>query len=39
MQRRVPDTSKIAAKTGWKASKTLEDIIDDVRDYFVSISN
>lgn len=39
MQRRVPDTSKIAAKTGWKASKTLEDIIDDVRDYFVSLSN
>ena len=39
MQRRVPDTSKIAAKTGWKASKTLEDIIDDVREYFVSIAN
>jgi UDP-glucose 4-epimerase len=37
MQRRVPDTSKIAAKTGWKALKTLDDIIDDVRDYFVSI--
>lgn len=39
MHRRVPDTSKIAAKTGWKASKTLENIIDDVRDYFVSIAN
>ena len=39
MQRRVPDTSKIAAKTGWKALKTLDDIIDDVRDYFVSIAH
>lgn len=38
MQRRVPDTSKIAAKTGWKASKTLDDIIDDVRDYFTSLA-
>lgn len=38
MQRRVPDTSKIAAKTGWKASKTLDDIIDDVRDYFISLA-
>ena len=39
MQRRVPDTSKIAAKTGWKASKTLDDIIDDVRDYFISLAD
>jgi len=39
MQRRVPDTSKIAAKTGWKASKTLDDIVDDVRDYFISLAD
>jgi UDP-glucose 4-epimerase len=39
MQRRVPDTSKISAKTGWKASKTLDDIIDDVRDYFISLAD
>ena len=38
MQRRVPDTSKIAAKTGWKASKTLDDIIDDVREYLISLA-
>ncbi len=38
MQRRVPDTSKITAKTGWKASKTLDDIIGDVRDYFISLA-
>jgi UDP-glucose 4-epimerase len=39
MQRRVPDTSKITAKTRWKASRNLDEIIDDVRDYFVSIAN
>ena len=39
MQRRVPDTSKITAKTGWKATRNLDAIIDDVRDYFVSIAN
>ena len=39
MQRRVPDTSKITAKTGWKASRNLDAIIDDVRDYFVSLAN
>ena len=39
MQRRAPDTSKIAAKTGWKASKTLDDIIDDVKDYFISLAD
>jgi UDP-glucose 4-epimerase len=38
MQRRVPDTSKIAAQTGWKASKTLDNIIDDVRNYFISLA-
>jgi UDP-glucose 4-epimerase len=38
MQRRVPDTSKISAQTGWKATKSLDGIIDDVRDYFVSIA-
>ena len=36
MQRRVPDTSKISAQTGWKATKSLDGIIDDVRDYFIS---
>lgn len=35
MQRRVPDTSKITKQTGWKSQKTLENIIDDVRDYFL----
>ena len=35
MQRRVPDTSKITKQTGWKSQKTLEKIIDDVRDYFL----
>jgi UDP-glucose 4-epimerase len=39
MQRRVPDTSKIRAQTGWKASKTLDDIIDNVRDYFISVGD
>ena len=36
MQRRVPDTSKISAQTGWKATKSLDGIIDGVRDYFIS---
>ena len=36
MQSRVPDTSKISAQTGWKATKSLDGIIDDVRDYFIS---
>ena len=30
MRRRVPDTSKLHALTGWQASRTLEDILDDV---------
>jgi UDP-glucose 4-epimerase len=30
MVRRVPDTSKIAALTGWKATRTLDDVLDDV---------
>jgi UDP-glucose 4-epimerase len=30
MVRRVPDTSKIAGLTGWKATRTLDDILDDV---------
>ena len=35
MLRRVPDTSKITKQTGWKSQKSLENIIDDVRDYFL----
>ena len=30
MRRRVPDTSKLHALTGWRATRTLEDILDDV---------
>jgi UDP-glucose 4-epimerase len=30
MARRLPDTSKIARLTGWKATHTLNDILDDV---------
>ncbi len=30
MVRRVPDTSKIAGLTGWKATRTLDDVLDDV---------
>jgi UDP-glucose 4-epimerase len=30
MARRVPDTTKIARLTGWKATTTLSDILDDV---------
>jgi UDP-glucose 4-epimerase len=35
MQRRVPDTSKITKQTGWESQKSLDNIIDDVRDYFL----
>lgn len=34
MQRRVPDTSKLRNKTGWKPSKTLDDILKDVIDQY-----
>jgi UDP-glucose 4-epimerase len=30
MRRRVPDTSKLHALTGWRPVRTLEDILDDV---------
>lgn len=30
MRRRVPDTSKLQALTGWRSTRTLEDILDDV---------
>ncbi len=33
MERRVPDTSKLEALTGWKATRTLERTIDDVIEY------
>lgn len=33
MQRRVPDTSKLRARTGWAPQRTLDDIIDDVAEY------
>ena len=33
MQRRVPDTSKLRARTGWAPQRTLDDIIDDVVEY------
>ena len=36
MQRRVPDTSKIQSAVDWKPVKSLEDIIQDVSDYFNS---
>jgi len=36
MQRRVPDTTKIFKAIGWKPIKSLEDIIQDVSDYFKS---
>ena len=36
MQRRVPDTSKIQSTIGWKPFMTLEDIIQDVSNYFNS---
>ena len=36
MQRRVPDTSKIQSAIGWKPQMSLEDIIQDVSDYFNS---
>ena len=34
MQRRVPDTTKLRNKTGWKPSKTLDDILKDVIDQY-----
>jgi UDP-glucose 4-epimerase len=30
MERRVPDTTKITALTGWRPTRTLDDILDDV---------
>lgn len=36
MQRRVPDISKIQSAVDWKPVKSLEDIIQDVSDYFNS---
>ena len=33
MQRRVPDTGKLRARTGWAPQRTLDDIIDDVVEY------
>ena len=30
MERRVPDTMKINALTGWAPTRTLDDILDDV---------
>ena len=36
MQRRVPDTSKIQSAIGWKPQMSLEDIIQDVSNYFKS---
>jgi UDP-glucose 4-epimerase len=32
MERRYPDTGKIESLTGWKAERTLDDILDDVVD-------
>ena len=32
MQRRMPDTAAIHALTGWKPERSLEEVIDDVRD-------
>ena len=39
MQRRVPDTSKITKQTGWTSKKTLDNIIDDVKDFFLTTQN
>ena len=36
MQRRVPDTSKIQSAIGWNPLMSLEDIIQDVSNYFKS---
>jgi UDP-glucose 4-epimerase len=33
MERRVPDTTKIESLTGWKATRTLDDILDDVIEF------
>ena len=33
MQRRVPDISKISSFIGWKPSRDLDQIIDDVVEY------
>lgn len=33
MERRVPDTNKIESLTGWKATRTLDDILDDVIEF------
>ncbi len=32
MRRRMPDTARIEALTGWRPERSLEDIIDDVRE-------
>lgn len=34
MRRRLPDTSKITELTGWEPEHSLEDIIDDVADFY-----
>jgi UDP-glucose 4-epimerase len=33
MDRRIPDTTKLEALTGWSPSRSLEDILDDVIAY------
>jgi nucleoside-diphosphate-sugar epimerase len=33
MERRVPDTAKLEALTGWRSTRTLDDILDDVIDH------
>ena len=33
MERRVPDTGKLEALTGWRATRSLEDVIEDVIDH------
>jgi nucleoside-diphosphate-sugar epimerase len=30
MERRIPDTGKLEALTGWRATRSLEDVIEDV---------
>ena len=34
MLRRLPDTSKLTGLTGWEAQRSLENIIDDVADFY-----